>query len=370
MKISKIVLLACLVLAACSTEDEGGDTGGDNTNDTFDRGEMLANWADNIILPSYEDFYTKTQKLETLAQAFVEDPGNTELTALRAQFELSYRSFQSVSMFDIGKAEELNYRSFLNTYPLNASELDSKLASGTYNLKLPSSYDEQGFPALDYLLFGLASTKEETLLKYTSDEDAENKKVYLLEVVKRINALTAEVTASWQGDYRDAFVNNTSSSSTGSVDRLTNKYVMYFEKFLRSGKIGFPSGAITGTPSPINVEAYYSDDFSRELYLEALKSSKDFYIGKYFGSSQSGESFHTYLEALDRGDLASDILSQFNAISSESGDLDSSLRNQVETDNVLMLEVHDELQKEVVLLKLDMLQALSISVDYVDSDGD
>ena len=35
-----------------------------------------------------------------------------------------------------------------------------------------------------------------------------------------------------------------------------------------------------------------------------------------------------------------------------------------------MLEVHDELQREVVLLKLDMLQALSISVDYIDSDGD
>lgn len=370
MKISRILILACLVFAACSTEDDSGGDEGGNTDDNFDRGAMLANWADNIILPSYENLNGDTQKLEELTVSFTENPGNTGLTALRGQFKVAYQNFQTVSMFDIGKAEELNYRSFLNTYPLNAGDVESKIASSSYDLNLPSSYDEQGFPALDYLLFGLGSTREEVLGKYTSDENAEKYKEYLLDVVTRINALTAEVTASWQGDYRDTFVENTSSSSIGSVDRMTNKYVMYFEKFLRSGKIGFPSGAITGTPSPINVEAYYSEDFSKQLYLQALSSSMDFFTGKHFGKAESGKSYQAYLEALDRGDLADDILAQFNTIQTRSGELDESLRNQVETNNTLMLEVHDELQKEVVLLKLDMLQALSISVDYVDSDGD
>lgn len=370
MKISKLLLIACLVFAACSTEDDGRNDNGGGTDDSFDRGAMLANWADNIILPAYEDLNSNTQKLEELTQSFVDNPGNTELTALRAQFKVSYQLFQNVSMFDIGRAEELDYRRFLNTYPLNAADVNSNITSGSFNLELPSTYDEQGFPALDYLLYGIANTKKQTISKYTEDENAENYRNYLLAVAKRINNLTAEVTASWQGDYRNTFVNNTSSSSNGSVDRLTNKYVMYFEKFLRSGKIGFPSGAITGTPSPINVESYYSEDFSKQLYLEALHSSKDFFTGKYFGTSGSGKSYQAYLETLDRGDLADDILAQFNAIETQSGDLDPSLRNQVETNNTLMLEVHDELQKEVVLLKLDMLQALSISVDYVDSDGD
>jgi len=371
MKISRLLLIACLILAACSSDDDGGgDATGGNTDDVFDRGEMLTNWADNIILPAYQELNTNTQELEELTQSFVDNPGNTELTALRAQFKISYQLFQNVSMFDIGRAEELDYRRFLNTYPSNAADVNSNITSGSSNLELPSTYDEQGFPALDYLLYGVANTKEQTLSKYTEDENAENYRNYLLAVTKRINNLTAEVTASWQGDYRNTFVNNTSSSSNGSVDRLTNKYVMYFEKFLRSGKIGFPSGAITGTPSPINVESYYSADFSKQLYLEALQSSKDFFTGKYFGTTGSGKSYQAYLEALGRGDLADDILAQFNAIEAQSGDLDPSLRNQVETNNTLMLEVHDELQKEVVLLKLDMLQALSISVDYVDSDGD
>jgi hypothetical protein len=35
-----------------------------------------------------------------------------------------------------------------------------------------------------------------------------------------------------------------------------------------------------------------------------------------------------------------------------------------------MLQTYDELQKNVILLKVDMLQALNINVDYVDADGD
>lgn len=374
MKIPKILILACFFIAACSSEDDssttvGDDTGGTETN-SFDRGAMLENWADNIILPSYENLNTNTQKLEALTKAFVENPGNAELTALRAQFQVSYSFFQTVSMFDIGKAEELNYRSYLNTYPVNTDNVNSKIASGNFDLELPSSYAEQGFPALDYLLFGLGATSEEILTKYAIDENAENYRAYLTAVSQRVNALTAEVTTSWQGNYRDTFVKNTSSSSTGSIDRLSNKYIMYFEKFLRSGKIGFPSGALTGTPSPANVEAYYSKNLSKQLYLQALESSKDFFNGKHFGSDKTGESYAQYLEALNKKELADAILTQFDAIKSQSGDLDANLQLQVETNNNAMLKAHDELQKEVVLLKLDLLQALSISVDYVDSDGD
>lgn len=365
IRISKFLLIATLIFTACSTGDDGTDNGGGDT-DSFDRGAMLVNWADNIIIPAFSNFKSSTQQLEDLTAAFAADPTEENLVALRSQFESSYLDFQTVAMFDIGKAEELNYRRYLNTYPLAASSVDEKIASGSYDLELPSSFKEQGFPALDYLLNGIGSTDAEIVAKYSS----ENYRNYLLDVAKRINSLTTEVNASWQGDYRDTFVSNTSSSSTGSVDKFTNKYIMYFEAFLRSGKIGYPSGVLTGTPSPINVEAYYSADLSKELYLKALQSTIDLFNGKSFNGSQTGKSYKQYLEYLDRSDLANDILNQFNAIISQASNLNASLKSQVETDNTLMLAAHDELQKEVVLLKLDMVQALSISINYVDSDGD
>jgi hypothetical protein len=35
-----------------------------------------------------------------------------------------------------------------------------------------------------------------------------------------------------------------------------------------------------------------------------------------------------------------------------------------------MTLTYDELQKAVVLLKVDMVQKLNITIDYVDADGD
>ncbi|WP_035715973.1 imelysin family protein [Christiangramia echinicola] len=366
IRISKFLLIATLIFTACSTEDDGNGDGGGTETDSFDRGAMLANWADNIIIPAFSSFSGSTQQLEDLTVAFTNDPTEENLTALRSGFESSYIDFQAVAMFDIGKAEELSYRRFLNTYPLDAAEVDNKIASGTYNLELPSSFKEQGFPAMDYLLYGIGETKAEVVTKYSSD----NYRNYLLDVAKRINDLTVEVNSSWQGDFRDDFVNNTSSSSTGSVDKFTNKYIMYYETFLRTGKIGYPSGIFTGSPSPINVEAYYSADLSKTLYLEAINNMVDFFNGKSFNGNQTGKSYKQYLEYLDRGELASDILDQFAAIKSQASNLNSNLKSQVETDNTVMLAAYDELQKAVVLLKLDMVQALSISINYVDSDGD
>ncbi len=368
-KFSGFLLALIFIFAACSTDDgEGGDNGGET--DSFDRGAMLAHWADDIIIPSFESFSESTQALEATTQAFVDNPTEATLASLRSQFRASYKQFQTVSIFEIGKAQELNYRNFLNTYPANTSNIDSKIQSGSYNLELPSSYAEQGFPAIDYLLY----SSDEILAKFTTGEDAENHKEYLLAVVQRINTLTEEVTSAWQGDFRDSFVNNTSSSSTGSVDRFSNDYVMYFEKFLRSGKIGYPAGAFTGTPSPENTEAYFAGDLSKELYLTALESFEDFFFGRNFNGQGTGPSYKQYLDYLDSmkdgSDLSMLIENQLEAIRVQSSQLDSNFKSQVQNNNTAMLAAFDELQKAVVLLKVDMMQALSISVDYVDSDGD
>ena len=55
---------------------------------------------------------------------------------------------------------------------------------------------------------------------------------------------------------------------------------------------------------------------------------------------------------------------------SKINNLSNNFSNQINTDNTKMTKAYDELQKAVVLLKVDMLQAFSINIDYVDADGD
>ncbi|MEX1063307.1 MAG: peptidase M75 superfamily protein, partial [Balneolaceae bacterium] len=101
---------------------------------------------------------------------------------------------------------------------------------------------------------------------------------------------------------------------------------------------------------------------------------QNFFHGNHFTGGGSGESLKSYLDYLNTikngADLATLIDEQFDAARSEIQTLDDNLALQVENDNAAMLAAYDELQKNMVLLKVDMLHALNINVDYVDGDSD
>ena len=58
-------------------------------------------------------------------------------------------------MFEIGRAEELALRKHTNIYPTNREEILSNIMSETYNLTLPSTFDQQGFPAIEFLIYAV-----------------------------------------------------------------------------------------------------------------------------------------------------------------------------------------------------------------------
>ncbi|MEP4095209.1 imelysin family protein [Reichenbachiella sp.] len=362
----KQVLFFLLGVALISC-DSGSN---ESTDDNFDRQAMLVNWADNIIVPAYKNYEGEVDALEAQAVVFTNAPTEESLATLRAKWRSAYLAWQWVAIFEIGVAETNGLQGYTNMYPANIEEIESSMLSGSYNLELPSRRDQQGFPALDYLIYGLASSDAEILAKYENNVY----KTYLTDLAKRLQTLTSEVVNDWESGYRDTFVNNDGSSATGAVNKLTNDYIFYFEKHLRASKVGIPAGVFSGTPDPTDVEAYYASDFSKELFNEALACSKAFFNGQHFGSTQTGEGFKTYLDYLNSisggTDLAQQIIDQFAAIESTSSSLTSSFSQQVESNNELMLNTYDELQKNVINFKIDMLQLMNVKVDYVDADGD
>ena len=61
---------------------------------------------------------------------------------------------------------------------------------------------------------------------------------------------------------------------------------------------------------------------------------------------------------------------QFNEAEDQISQLDNNFVFQIENNNNQMLFTYDAIQVMVVSFKVDVLQALAISVDYVDADGD
>lgn len=370
LKLSACVLTIALIFVSCSNSTDNPD----DTTDTFDRGAMLANWADNIIIPAYTSFSSKASALKTKTTEFTTNPTVEKLQTLRNSWEEAYVSFQQVSMFEIGKAEELRVRNRMNIYPTDVAQIQDFISSGNYNLELPSTIDAQGFPALDYMLNGLGDTDEMILSFYTTNANANGYKNYLQTLSQTISSLSSEVLTSWTAGYRDVFVANTASSASGAVNKFTNAYIFYYEKSLRAGKIGIPAGIYSNGVLPQNVEAFYKKDLSKKLLLEAISATHNFFNGKKFNSNTTGPSYKSYLDYLNTikngANLSTLIDSQFTTAANKANELDSNFVYQIETDNSKMLETFDELQRNVVLMKVDMVQALNISIDYVDADGD
>ncbi len=372
LKIQGLLALACILAMNLSCGSSDSDDG--PTTDNFDRAAMLANWADNIIIPAYQAYSNELANLKTSATAFTTTSDQTNLEALRASWFSAYRAWQSVSMFEIGRAEAVTLRNFTNIFPADAGEIDNSIAAGSYNLMLPSTNDEQGFPALDYLINGLGATDAAILAKYTDASTGQAHKTYLTDLVDRLQSLTSGVLSDWTSGYRDDFVNDSGSTATSSVNKLINDALFYYEKSLRAGKVGIPAGVFSGTSINTTVEAFYKEDVSKTLLLDALNAFQDFFNGKHFNNNSSGESLKSYLDFLNTikegEDLSGLINGQFNTARTSINGLNDSFVQQITDDNTRFLASYDELQKNVVLLKVDMLQALNVQVDFVDADGD
>lgn len=369
----KLIVLVGLVafMSACSSSDKNGSSGGDS----FNRTALLTHWADNIIMPAYQNYNGKLNALATDATAFSNSPTQDKLATLRTSWLEAYKAYQQVMLFNIGKASDINFKEAADTYPTDVIGIEQNIASGNYNLELFSQYTKQGFPALDYLLNGLGTTDAEIVLFYTSNVKASAYKQYVLSLVAALSSKSNLILSDWNGSYRNTFIASNGTAVSSSTSKMTNIFVKNFEKDIRSGKIGIPAGVFSnGTKFPEKVEGYYKKDLSKTLLNVAIHSQQDFFNGKAFNGTTTGPSLKSYLDevnAVRNGQNLSDIINnQFTAIYSKNATLNDNFSLQITTDNAKMLEAYDALQQNVIYFKLDMMQALNITIDYVDGDGD
>ena len=353
-----------------------GDSGDDNPQpvDNFDRKAMLIHWADNIIVPALEASFQSFNELENATLTFRQEATSENLEAVQTAWLNAYIAWQRAGIYEIGKAEELQLISLINLYPTDVDGIEENIAAGEYNLDLPSQKTRQGLPAMDYMLYGLGANNAETLAKYQDGATGESYREYLLDISEKMRQNMEQVRTDWSAGYRETFIDNDGNSATASTDRLVNDYIFYYEKHLRAGKVGIPAGVFSGNTLPQNVEAPHRQDVSKELLLTALDATQDFFNGVAFDGSSTGPSLATYLAELetnkDGQPLADVINAQFDAARTIIQGLDDNFVNLVNTNNIAMLEAYDALQLNVVNLKVDMLQALNINVDFVDADGD
>jgi hypothetical protein len=291
----------------------------------------------------------------------------------------AYLEWQKVELFEFGPADKYTLRNLYNIYPADVGGIIANINDPSANLDVAASYSRQGFPALDYLLNGLGDDDAAILAAYTTDEDAAKRIEYLNRLVTRMNTLLTNVITEWNGSYRETFVSKTGLDIGSSMGQAVNAYVLYYERYIRSGKIGIPSGTAiggTGQAYPERVEAFYKKDISGLLATNAHQAAQNFFNGIDLNTGQPGPSLKSYLDALGAKDnssetLLSDLINdQFDIISQKLDQLSPDYHQQIQTGNEKMADTYAEMQKLVRMLKVDMTSAMSVTITYTDNDGD
>ena len=361
-KIAYLSLISFALLIGCSDDSTSSQT---SQTVWEQKSQMLTNWADNFIVPNYQNLSDKLTVLETSVTAFNAAPNLESLETVRTSWLEAYKSWQHVEMFNIGPAEQTFYHLKMNVYPASTENIDAFIASGNFsNLDNAPYYSAQGFPAMDYLLFGLNSDDASIVNLYNSNPNYCN---YLSEIMDRMVFNTNYVKSEWSS-YRAGFIASVENTATSSANKMTNDFIYYYEKGFRANKFGIPVGIFSGGDIfPEKVEAYHNENVSRLLALEAMDAIKTFFNGN---GNPSLKQFLDNFATEEMLGLSSDINAQLDLGKSSIEGLDSNFVNQLNNDFSGMAVTYDNIQAGTVLLKTDMLSVLQIATDYVDADGD
>jgi len=356
-----------------NNNNEQSNSNQNSNNDSqssYDRSKMLEFTVEKIIIPAFDDLEGKLTELKGSYSKFNSDMTDNNLDDLRDKWLLSYKAWQHVEMYDIGKAMEDYYAFKGNVYPVDTVRVKINIEKGEYDLNNPNNYDAQGFPTIDYLLYGLDKEMPKVIDHFKNDQKISN---YLGKIIDELISSTSSVNSHWKST-KGEFVKSTENSATSNLNMLINDFIFYYEKRFRANKFGIPGGVFSSSALPDRVEGFYSKIYSKELAQEAFTSIKNFFNGiSHENKDVIGTGVKSYLDFLDSNKtklLSDDINKQFNIAENSISELNDNFNLQVKDGLIKLLTTYDDIQKAVVLLKVDMLQILNINVDYVDADGD
>ena len=367
MNIRYLTIFLFLFILSCDKDNPSNPSG----DDGYNRSLILTNWADNVIIPAHNIFLESLLELEESIDNFLSTQSNEDFNSIKINWFNSYKYWQHIEIFNIGKAEEIYFKSKMNIYPTNSSTIENNIDQGSYDLTgINFNISAQGFPALDYMLYGLDLDTSLVYNKYIGDNDGYKYRSYLKALITEMVSVTNNVVNDWNTSYRNMFIQNSGNSVTSSFNQLTNDFIYYYEKGFRANKFGIPAG-VYSNELPQNVEAFYRNNISKDLALESLNCLKNLFTGYSQYNMTNGPSFNTYIDFIQESSILSqDIMDKFDLAYSSIINLDNSFSNQIQNDNFAMLSAFDVIQQGVIKLKVDMMSCLNISVDYVDADGD
>ena len=346
----------------------------------FDKYNLLKNLSDFYITPSLNAYNDKINILNNDIISFSSNPSISGLSTIRNSWEEALLNWQDVAFLDFGPSEYILLRSQTNTFPIDTTELQNSITSGTWNFQNSTFNDSKGLQALDYLLFKPGYTDAGLIIYYQSDSNAIN---YLKSISEDLLININYVTEQWDLQKED-FINDFELTNTGfssnsqgsSISNIINALCLHYEFYVRRGKVGLPLGVFNGFSQqelPHLVECYYSGK-SFQNAIRSINSIRKFINGSSYTANDNGLGLDDYMNfvsaELNSEQLSTVIDNQIVTILDELDNYNNTLSEEIMTNKTALSVSYGELQRLVPYIKVDMTSALGVLITYQDNDGD
>ncbi|MEM1323613.1 MAG: imelysin family protein [Bacteroidota bacterium] len=347
-----------MVFTACSNDD---DSDGPSETDFTDH---LTNQINEVIIPTINAYQTEMEDLVTALDAFVASSDESTLNSLRTAYREAYLAYQAAAVHNYFATANQSLVVTSNLFPVDLTLLEDLIENESYNFGTMAQERANGFPAIDYMLYGPSD-----VLGYFSDNA---KRLDFLEALVTSMKDRADVLVTqWNGSLKTNFVENGGTALGTSISTQLNESVVYYEIHVRENKVGIPIGRLGPNDSPIpadatKIESYYqslfdgNEDFTFELLKASIEEMEDMYLGTT-SSGTDGQGYEELMIAREQTSIDSDIKAQFAAIYN----LISS-RSSISGDDAL----YQSVQELVTLYKSDLFPVLNIQDADGANDGD
>jgi len=357
-----------IVLISCSKSNSGSSV----TPPAITGDSALVNIGTNIIIPSFQTFSSAMTALDASVTAFTANPDASTLFAAQAAFKTAYLAWETCSAYGFGPAADQSLiTATINIFPTDSVLIKSNISSGSYTIDGIANLKAQGFPGIDFLLFGADNAT--TLNRYTTDAAAANAKKYLSAITASIKTKAAAAAAAWSasgGNYIKQFTAATGVSSGSSLSLLMNAFVQDYDVVMKSYKLGIPIGKYGTTVLPLapsKTEGYFSG-MSVQLMIQQVKALQNTYLG---GAGYGFDDKVIAAKATKNGVSLNDVINaEFATLIAKLMALPDPLSAQITNNLTAVNDVYTEATKLVVLLKVDLSSALAIKISFQDDDGD
>jgi len=328
--------------------------------DTFDKAPLLANYADNLIIPIFKELEEQATEYLREVESFTTSPDSASLQLLQVRwFELSY-IWQLAQAYNFGPAlsSSSSLVENIGSWPVNTDQLSLQISSQDTSLQNFEG-DTKGIYALEYLIWGDGSLT--ALLNFYTGPNGTWARAYLRSVARDILVQTRTVREAWENGYRDSFVNDVSKEDGSSLSLLFNSFIQSYDR-LQVCKVSEPLSR-----GPRQVEAYYSSSSYELLYIhfdELIFLWRGTHYNPNHSDRSNGAGFREYLDALPGGAaLVTSILDQVPEVQFAITEIqDAPFQHQVVTHKAGVETLNIELEKMGKFFKEDMPTLLDLAV--------